>query len=215
MVKNLSRFKSLICLNGNLPDKKFFLKAIENGAIIVAADGGANKLCEIGITPDFIVGDMDSHFSEYHLSADKIILREDQDSTDFEKSLNFIQQKQCSPVLILGMSGGEIDHIINNVATFVRYSDSIDMWFYDIPNVGKSKIGRVAKNLDVLVGEDATVSLFSFDNGMLKTEGMVWEIDSEPFHLMNKSAARNRAKQDRVKISTTEEKLLTIFDGEF
>ena len=215
-MKKLSDFQALLCLNGNLPEREFFLRAIDEGMVIVAADGGANRLAEIGIVADFVVGDMDSFKNPDNLSVARVVVIEDQNFTDFEKALSFVKSKKLEPILVLGINGGEIDHILNNMNTFVRYADEINMWFYDIPNAGKSKIGRMIKGaMELSIVKEATISLFSFDEGDLQTEGMVWEIDLQSFHVMQKSAARNQAKKDKVKISTTGEKLLTVFDGEF
>jgi len=215
-MKNLSGFKSIICLNGNLPEKAFFRKILEKNIPIIGVDGGANLLHNMSIIPDFIVGDMDSCRDLSKFPKSKIIIIDDQNYTDFEKAIRFAQNHGIDNSLVLGINGGEIDHVINNVNTFVRYAKEFDMWFYDVPNTGESKLGGIIKNdIELSIPKETTISIFSFDDGKVTTEGMVWEIDSKEFSILDKSGARNRARLDKVNISTTGKNLLTIFDHEF
>lgn len=215
-MRNLSGFKSVICLNGNLPGKVFFRIILENNIPIIGADGGANLLYNIGVNPDFIVGDMDSCRDLSKFPKSKIIIIEDQNYTDFEKAIKFLQNKGIENSLVLGINGGEIDHVLNNVNTFIRYAKEFDMWFYDVPSRGESKLGSIVKNdIELTVPKETTISIFSFDDGKLTTEGMVWDIDSEAFSILDKSGARNRARLEKVSISTTGKSLLTIFDHKF
>jgi thiamine pyrophosphokinase len=210
----INNFKSFICLSGNLPSVDFFRSVINLNIPVIAADGAATKLMNIGVDPTFIIGDMDSFFGKANDDTE-IIVVEDQNYTDFEKAIMFVKERNLEPCLILGMNGGEIDHILNNIATFVRYSTDVDMWFYDILDLGRAKIGRASSRFEYDVNKGSTISLFSFDHGQIVTEGMVWEIDSQPFHIMQKSAARNCAKSEKITISTSGDKVLTIIEANF
>ncbi|MCH9753278.1 MAG: thiamine diphosphokinase [Alphaproteobacteria bacterium] len=214
-MKKIEEFKCIICLNGSIPDYNFFARVKELKIPVIAVDGAANLLLNIDIIPDFIVGDMDSFKGSKHIPQDRVIVTEDQNYTDFEKTIKFVKEASFGSALVLGMNGGEIDHIINNVNTFVRYSRELSMWFYDIPSKGHSKLGAMSVNgtLDFNLEEGAMVSLFSYDQGKLKTEGLVWEINSKAFPVMEKSAARNKAQNNKVKVMTTQDKVLTIYDG--
>jgi len=208
---NISNFKSVICLNGNLPSPDFFRSVSSLGISIIAADGAAIKLIDMGVDPNFIVGDMDS-FTGNVSEITEIIKVEDQNYTDFDKAITFMKERNLAPCLILGINGGEIDHILNNLATFVRYSHEIDIWFYDIPSVGQAKIGKSSSDLECNVDKGSTISLFSFSNGKITTKGLVWEIDSESFDIIKKSAARNCARSEKVMIRSSD-KILTIIDA--
>ena len=211
----LAELEAVICLNGRLPSKEFFSKISEHSIDIVAADGGAYRLLDMQIQPDFIVGDIDSLKDLSSICKTKIHKDSDQYSTDFEKSLFFLKGKGIRRILVLGMNGGEIDHIINNTNTFLRYSDQFDMYFYDEPDFGESKIGRAVNGeMELEIDEGADISLFSFDKGKIKTEGMKWEIEDKSFHVMNSSAARNSSKSKKISISTTGKKLLAVYSGE-
>ena len=52
------QFDALICLNGLIPAQELFEQFA--AVPLIAADGAANKLSDIGVGPEFIVGDLDS-----------------------------------------------------------------------------------------------------------------------------------------------------------
>ena len=211
----LENLEAVICLNGRLPSKAFFDKVLESKINIVAADGGAYRLLDMQIQPDFIVGDMDSLVENVEICETRIHKYSEQDSTDFEKCLFFLAGKNISKILVLGINGGEIDHVINNTNTFLRYSDQFDMYFYDEPDFGESKIGKAVNgSMNLNIDEGSDISLFSFDDGKIKTEGMEWEIKDQSYPVMKSSAARNRSKSNNISVSTTGKKLLAVYSGE-
>ncbi len=213
MIK-LENFEAVICLKGSLPGKNFFDRSESSEVTVIAADGGARRLMEMNVIPDFIVGDMDSLKGYEGICDTKIHRDSGQDSNDFEKSLFFLRDRNIKKILVLGVNGGEIDHVINNIKTFLRYSDQFDMFFYDEPDFGESKIGRAVNgSMDLDIDEGKVISLFSFDEGKINTKGMNWEIEDKEYHVMKASAARNRSKSGKVNVSTTGTKLLTVYSG--
>lgn len=214
-MKKIEEFKSVICLDGSIPEAEFFVRIKDAEIPIIAADGATNLLLAMDIVPDFVVGDMDSFNGSKKIPQDKVIVVEDQNYSDFEKAIIFAKENSFDGALVLGMNGGEIDHIINNVNIFMRYSENFPMWFYDIPSKGNSKLGTTALNgiINLNLVKGSIISLFSFDEGNLKTKGLVWDIECQPFPIMEKSAARNKVKNSKVQITTTDKKVLSICDG--
>ncbi len=51
---------TLIVANGTLGTKSFYRPLLKNMQYVIAADGGADNCLKLGITPDKIIGDMDS-----------------------------------------------------------------------------------------------------------------------------------------------------------
>ncbi|MDR2158233.1 MAG: thiamine diphosphokinase, partial [Holosporaceae bacterium] len=113
--EDLSKYKSILCLNGDL-----ICDLIGDINLpIVAADGAANTLIQNGIEPDIIIGDLDSVddntlLCRTHLKIDSQV------HTDFEKALNFIEEKSISPAIVMGVDGGYIDHVLGNISIFSR-----------------------------------------------------------------------------------------------
>lgn len=50
------QYRSIVVLNGEIPDSSFF----KQGIPIIAVDGGANRLLSIDVQPNLVIGDLDS-----------------------------------------------------------------------------------------------------------------------------------------------------------
>lgn len=114
---------SVIIVNGNIKDKIFHKKIIENAEFVVACDGGANILHEMGIIADYLVGDMDSIkgfvLDEYKKKNKKIeFLPEEKDITDSERGISVIRENGHKNVVMLGALGDRIDHFLSNLDLF-------------------------------------------------------------------------------------------------
>ncbi len=103
------RFSTAVILVGASPVAlEPILAKLPDGLPLIAADGGASKLLDLGRVPNMIIGDMDSLISPDTLpSSVKIIHLSGQDDTDFEKCLARIE----APLIIgLGFLEARFDH---------------------------------------------------------------------------------------------------------
>jgi thiamine pyrophosphokinase len=114
--------KVIIVSSGRLGDQNFFRKKIAeiDNRLIVCCDGGARYLCQSGIDPDVIIGDMDSidpgQLARYADKEIKIIkYPANKDFTDTELALDYALGLQPAAVYIWGALGGRIDHTLANV----------------------------------------------------------------------------------------------------
>ncbi len=90
---------------------------------IVAADGGANYLRRWSVTPDAIIGDMDSIRDEAFWRATRgvnFVPVAEQDSTDLEKCLR-LTRAPC--YFGLGFFGGRFDHSLAAMHALLAYAD--------------------------------------------------------------------------------------------
>ena len=94
---------ALLLLNGNAPEK---ITNPQDYDIFVATDGAIQKAIQLGVIPDFVLGDFDSIDNELAKNLNVNFVRTpDQNFTDFEKALAFIEEKGFSEVHIYGASG--------------------------------------------------------------------------------------------------------------
>lgn len=115
-----------------------YKQAYINAKTKICTDGAANKLLdELGeqssqYLPDFIVGDMDSFTNSNSPSLSSVIkiYIGDQDSTDFQKSLDLTTSKK---VVVLTDNGGRVDHIFASFNTLLlpQYHDK-NIFLYGI-----------------------------------------------------------------------------------
>ena len=86
--------------------------------IIAAADGGFNLLKNRGITPDIVIGDMDSIVQAIDVPV--TVLPRVKDITDGEAALDYLIDKGCTRIDIYAATSGRLDHIFGHIALLER-----------------------------------------------------------------------------------------------
>lgn len=181
---NLKGYQSILCLNGDLPDTSFFLTM---ELPIIAADGAANRLFELGIPPKLIVGDLDSVRPEI-LTLNSFLQESDQNSNDFQKTMRYLKEKKLLPAIIVGINGGFLDHILNNINIFME----TNCLLYAPPIRGfviREK-SRIACSLPILT----KISLMGIPEAILSSTGLKWELNSSRLAFPGNTSCFNRTQ---------------------
>jgi len=109
-------------LNGEYaPDPGFYSRLAESADLVVAADGGAERLALLGLRPDVVVGDFDSlsgeRLAELTAAGVRIVrhpVRKDQ--TDAELAISEALRAGAGIMDIAGALGGAFDHSLGSLA---------------------------------------------------------------------------------------------------
>ncbi len=118
-----------VIVSGGMIQEDFaldFLKKIQEERkgkklVLMAADRGLDFFRKNGITPDIADGDFDSlsvegkKYLENLKNTEIIRLQPEKDDTDTQSTLNLAIAKGSENILILGATGGRIDHLIGNL----------------------------------------------------------------------------------------------------
>lgn len=198
--KYFKNAKSVLCLDGNLPDIIFF-KSIN--LPIIAADGASNKLLELKVKPSVIIGDLDSINQENFLSSE-IIYKPDQNQTDFQKSLQFLKENNLLPTIICGANGGFLDHILNNINIILENN----CFIYDYPIIGYTINGPNKINLEL--DQNTKISLLGINEAKVSTSGLKWELKDYSLKFPGNNSCHNRTKLKNISIEVIEGKLLAL-----
>jgi thiamine pyrophosphokinase len=97
-----------------------FARHLRAAALIIAADGGANALYEVGLAPHTVIGDNDS-LHETVLAwlqaqgCELVRLPQEKDETDLEMALLLAVERGASTIDVLGALGGRLDHTLANI----------------------------------------------------------------------------------------------------
>ena len=91
------------------------------GDLLIAADGGYDWLRQSGLTPDFLLGDLDSLGVLPSLPAKTKLLRYpvEKDDTDTVYAAKEALRRGFDDFLLVGVSGGRLDHTLVNVYLLV------------------------------------------------------------------------------------------------
>jgi thiamine pyrophosphokinase len=214
----INRHRSIIILNGEQPAKELF--ALLNTKVpVIAADGAAHRLFGYGLTPTFIVGDGDSCGQENPYPSATVIRIADQNSTDFEKCMRFAKQSDLLPCLILGINGGEIDHIVGNMQMLARHAQGQNFYFLDtypktqVTGIGiKLGLPLDKQTLTLQVKPECTISFISFHEAIVQSQGLEWELHNQLLTLDGILSLRNRSKSATVSFTLKNGNALVVID---
>lgn len=111
----------VVIANAPALDAAPFAAQIRSAAYVIAADGGALPLLQLGVLPQVVIGDMDSldEAALERLTSSGTALhrfRRDKDETDLELALVYAAAIGASVIDVIGALGGRWDHTLANVA---------------------------------------------------------------------------------------------------
>lgn len=190
---DFSKFKSILCLNGKLPS---YESLINLNLPIIAADGAINKLFKMGITANIVIGDLDSVSSDI-LHKVPYLKEFDQNYSDFQKAYRYITSNNLNPSVICGISGGFLDHILNNINIFIKLKDNV---FMDDEIIGFC----LRKKYSLKTQPGTKISIFGIPHCKISTNGLKWELGNELLEFPGKNSSLNRAQKSEITIDITE-----------
>lgn len=107
------RTVALVLAAGDLPVPPLWARLLNGVSVVVAADAGLAHARVLGVTPDLLVGDLDS-VSSADLAAFPALPREtypvDKDYLDLELALDAALKRDAVELRIVGAFGGRFDH---------------------------------------------------------------------------------------------------------
>ena len=104
--------------NGEFHKSPALIKKIRTYKYVIAVDGGVKHLFECGITPDLIVGDLDSSptdILERMASVPQQIFPSEKDKTDLELAIDISLMHSPKSLHVFGGLGNRSDHNLYNV----------------------------------------------------------------------------------------------------
>ncbi len=90
---------------------------------VICADGGQRHLSKLRLKPDLIVGDFDSGSVPENAPCEVIRLPAEKDVTDAFFAAEEGLRRGCTDFLLLGATGGRLDHTIANLSLLWHLSE--------------------------------------------------------------------------------------------
>lgn len=119
---------ALLIGNGELPSAALLRRLAQTADFVLAADGGADKAAKAGLTPDLVIGDLDS-LAKQAWPKERTLHIPRQDNTDLEKALDWLQDNACRSVCIAGGVGGRWDFSLGNFFSVYPYLNKMEIVF--------------------------------------------------------------------------------------
>ena len=86
---------------------------------VICCDSGLRHTAGLGVRPDLIVGDFDSH-EDPHARTETIVLPHVKDDTDTVYAAKEAVRRGFDEFLLVGAAGGRLDHTLGNVSILLK-----------------------------------------------------------------------------------------------
>lgn len=207
----------IIFANGNLPDPQKARALLRPDDFILCADGGARHALALGLTPNLIIGDMDSlpstlnlEPSTFHLPPSTFIrFPADKNETDLELAVAHALTLNPKAILILAALGGRMDQTLANIAllsnlqlaTFnIKLTDGVEEIFFCRNQVQVE--GRSGDIVSLIPWQGEATGVF--------TENLRWHLHHETLYPDKTRGISNEMTADAATVSIKSGLLLVV-----
>jgi thiamine pyrophosphokinase len=194
----------LMIVGGSDFSEELFYDVYDKESPIIAADGGANFLADQSISPDLIMGDLDSVSEQkiQNLETQKIIRISNQNTTDLEKVLLNTQ----SPLTLgIGFLGSRIDHELAALSALAKFPQK------KIILVGEKDIILLAPpSFSLSSFEGMRVSLYPLGSVKVQSSGLKWSTEGLTMNPTALIGTSNEAVGKIIHLAPDKPKLLLI-----
>lgn len=186
------------------------------GARVVAADSGTDHALAAGLTPESVIGDLDSispaGLEWAHIHAEVIAHPPEKDLTDTELALHHVAEQHPARVILLSGGGDRLDHTMAAFgalgASALAGIPSLECWWggqYAMVLHGPSRIRRS-------VAPGSRISLLALQGACtgVSVSGTQWELSNAELSALNGHGLSNLAVSSTVRISVSSG-VLTVF----
>lgn len=206
--------RTIIFANGELPDLEQARAILRDDDYILCADGGTRHALALGLTPNLIIGDMDSiDTAEWKRLEEKNIPIElfprDKNETDLELAINKAIEMNSNEIIVIAALGGRMDHTLANIALV---SDLRLSTFNLQLDDGTERLQFCRTQAEVRGRSGDIVSLIPWGNPVhgVQTENLKWQLDIETLYPEKTRGISNEMISDTASIKIESGLLLII-----
>ncbi len=190
-----------------------FTATIENGDLVIAADGGYNTLKKLNVEPDIIIGDFDSLESDLPVNGNIIKHPVKKNDTDTLLAIKYGLKNGYSDFIIYGCLGGRLDHTFANIqaASFTAENNANAVF------VDKGTYLTVIKNTSISFSKENTgnISVFAVSGNArgVTINNLLYEASNIELTPDFPLGISNEFIEKDANISVTDGKLCIIWNG--
>ncbi len=208
--------KCIILANGKSPRKSAITFFQKNGFdTLLCADGGADFALRVGLTPDYIIGDLDSISKKAinkFKNTSKILQYKRQSDTDVEKCLKFAIKNKFNEALLIGVTGNRLDHTICNLGIVLKFFSKIKLSLLAESSYLKPYTGDV--RLKTQKGE--IISLYGFDKKTkITSKGLKYPLKNISLPFGEKESTSNVSNSNYIQLKIRNRIIFIIRDFNF
>ena len=210
--------RAVILANGPLPNPESARRHIGADDWLICADGGTRHALTLELTPDVVIGDLDSLGVEIQatLESQGVHLRAypaDKDQTDLELALDLAVSEGFTTIDILAVQGGRLDQSLANLLLLVRRE-----W-------GQAQVRAIVENeaawavhggqrveISGAVGDRLSLIPLAHQITGVTLTGVTWPLDEATLELGSTLSISNALTEPTAHLSVGEGVLLVIHE---
>jgi thiamine pyrophosphokinase len=189
----------LIVAYGERPKSPRHWERIRKAEHLVCTDGAANWMVEEEVTPDVIIGDMDSIEPDIRsrLDMEHIQHLPSQENTDLDKAIQYALDHDFTHATVMAATGKREDQTVANLYLLVKYASQIHLQFL----TNYSTIEAITGNYRTTVEPGQIISLLpvGFAHGVTTT-GLKYPLEHETLELGSRGVS-NQAEDREISVN--------------
>lgn len=205
--------KTVIICSGEINNYSFCHEIVKSADRIICADGGTRHAINMKLTPNVIIGDMDSSEAQYldyfkKTGAEIIEYPKDKNKTDTHICIEFALAFSRE-IILLGATGNRIDHMIANIS-LLKLGIERNIPISIIDNKNHIRMIRDSIILEGKKGDFFSLIPFTERVAGICTKGAHYELENAGMELGDPYGVSNYFEEETVEITIKKGYLLVI-----
>jgi thiamine pyrophosphokinase len=190
---------ALIIANGASCSDELLGQLLEWSPLIIVLDSAMERVLELGIKVDVLLGDFDRGFDpDYYKEKQfplEIVHKPDQDKTDLEKAFDYLIERNIPMVNVVWATGKRADHTITNITNIVRYRNQLKIVIID----DHSKVFLLPNRFEKWYTANTPISLIPIGEvSGIKTENLMYPLSDESLTIGYRTGSSNHVVKDGI-----------------
>lgn len=180
---------------------------------VICLDGAIYRLLELGITPGYLIGDLDAADEAAQNRARKlgvkVIHEQDQNSSDLEKGIHLAISLGATDIRIFQALGGRADHTLHNLGLLKKFH--------------ALKLSIINQDETITYAEDASftlegpplshIAIMGFPEAIVTSVGLQYDMNKLTLKIGGQQSSSNRLGKTRASIQIEGEAVLIRGSG--
>lgn len=204
---------ALIIANGEACSLTLLHQLLEWSPFIIVLDTAIDRVMELGIKVDVLLGDFDRGFDPHYYNElqfpIEIIHAPDQNKTDLEKAFDYLIEKGHKAANVVWATGKRADHTITNLTNIINYRDQLKIVILD----DHSKVFLLPYHYEKWYVASTVLSLIPIGKvSGITTNNLYYPLQNESLVLGYRTGSSNHVTQDGIVTITYSEGDLLLME---
>lgn len=188
---------ALIIANGAACSQELLGQLLEWSPFVVVLDSAIERVLELEIKVDVLLGDFDSGFdANYYKEIQyplEIIHTPNQDKTDLEKAFEFLIERNFPAVNVVWATGKRADHTITNITSIAKFRNQLKIVLFD----DHSKIHLLPQKFQKWYPKNTVISLIPIGEVHgIHSENLFYPLQNDSLTIGYRTGSSNHVAED-------------------